>query len=171
VRGLDYYTGTTFEFQSAVLDAAQNAIGGGGRYDGLVEQMGGKPTPGIGFGIGIERVLIACAAEGVVPGREPTADVFVVDGLDNPTEVTLLVAELREDGMRAERTYGGRAFRKQMDAANKSGARYTVVLGKQEAERGAVAVKDMQTGDQVDVPRQLVAGWLQERLETEDSQK
>ena len=72
--------------------------------------MGGKPTPGIGFGIGIERVLIACAAEGVVPGREPAADVFVVDGLDNPTEVTLLVAELREDGMRAERTYGGRAF-------------------------------------------------------------
>ena len=65
VRGLDYYTGTTFEFQSDALDAAQNAIGGGGRYDGLVEQMGGKPTPGIGFGIGIERVLIVCDAEGV----------------------------------------------------------------------------------------------------------
>ena len=166
VRGLDYYTSTTFEFASQALDAAQNGIGGGGRYDGLVEQMGGKPTPGIGFGIGVERVLIACAAEGVVPGAEPAADVFVVDGLDNPTEVTLLVTELREDGMRAERTYGGRAFRKQMDAANKSGARYTVVLQKQEAERGAVAVKDMQTSEQVEVPRQLVAGWVQERLET-----
>ena len=65
MRGLDYYTGTTFEFQSDALDAAQNAIGGGGRYDGLVEEMGGPPTPAIGFGIGIERVLLACDAEGV----------------------------------------------------------------------------------------------------------
>ena len=83
VRGLDYYTSTTFEFSSDALDAAQNGIGGGGRYDKLVEQMGGKPTPGIGFGIGIERVLIACAAEGIAPGHAPTADVFVVDGMDN----------------------------------------------------------------------------------------
>jgi histidyl-tRNA synthetase len=169
VRGLDYYTSTTFEFSSQALDAAQNGIGGGGRYDGLVEQMGGKPTPGIGFGIGIERVLIACAAEGVVPGAEPAADVFVVDGMDNATEVTLLVTELREDGMRAERAYGGRSFRKQLDAANKSGARYTVLIGRQEAEHEAVAVKDMQSGDQVEVPRQFVAGWLRERLEAEDT--
>jgi histidyl-tRNA synthetase len=169
VRGLDYYTSTTFEFSSQALDAAQNGIGGGGRYDGLVEQMGGKPTPGIGFGIGIERVLIACAAEGVVPGAEPAADVFVVDGMDNANEVTLLVTELREDGMRAERAYGGRSFRKQLDAANKSGARYTVLIGRQEAEHEAVAVKDMQSGDQVEVPRQFVAGWLRERLEAEDT--
>ena len=81
VRGLDYYTSTTFEFSSQALDAAQNGIGGGGRYDGLVEQMGGKPTPGIGFGIGIERVLIACAAEGSCPVPTPAADVFVVDGI------------------------------------------------------------------------------------------
>jgi histidyl-tRNA synthetase len=166
VRGLDYYTSTTFEFSSQALDAAQNGIGGGGRYDGLVEQMGGKPTPGIGFGIGIERVLIACAAEDVQLGAAPTADVYVVDGMDNPTEVTLLVTELREDGMRAERGYGSRSFRKQLEAANKSRARYTVVLGRQEAERGAVGVKDMESGDQVDVPRELVAGWLRERLET-----
>jgi histidyl-tRNA synthetase len=167
VRGLDYYTSTTFEFSSQALDAAQNGIGGGGRYDGLVEQMGGKPTPGIGFGIGIERVLIACAAEGVVAGSEPTADVFVVDGLDNPTEVTLLVTELREDGMRAERTYGGRSMKAQMKVADRSGARYTVVLGEREAEHGAVSVKDMTTGDQLEVPRQLVAGWIQARRETD----
>ena len=129
VRGLDYYTSTTFEFSSQALDAAQNGIGGGGRYDKLVEQMGGKPTPGIGFGIGIERVLIACAAEGVVPGDVPVADVFVVDGMDNATEVTLLVTELREDGMRAERTYGGRSLKAQMKVADKSGARFTVILG------------------------------------------
>jgi len=169
VRGLDYYTSTTFEFSSRALDAAQNGIGGGGRYDKLVEQMGGKPTPGIGFGIGVERVLIACAAEGVEPGEPPAADVFVVGGMDNPSEVTLLVTELREDGMRAERTYGDRSFKAQMKAADRSGARYAVILGKQEAERGAVAVKDLRSDDvQLEVPRQLVAGWLQERRETED---
>jgi histidyl-tRNA synthetase len=171
VRGLDYYTSTTFEFASQALDAAQNGIGGGGRYDKLVEQMGGKPTPGIGFGIGIERVLIACAAEGITPGEPPRADVFVVDALDNATEVTLLVTELREDGMRAERAYGGRAFRRQMEAANRAQARFAVILGKEEAERGAVAVKDLRSGEQVEVPRQLVAGWLQERRETEDTER
>ena len=168
VRGLDYYTSTTFEFSSQALDAAQNGIGGGGRYDKLVEQMGGKPTPGIGFGIGIERVLIACAAEGVDPGEAPVADVFVIGGMDNPSEVTLLVTELREDGMRAERTYGHRSFKAQMKVADRSGARFAVILGKQEAERGAVAVRDLRSGEQVEVPRQLVAGWLQERREAED---
>ncbi len=176
VRGLDYYTSTTFEFSSQALDAAQNGIGGGGRYDGLVEQMGGKPTPGIGFGIGIERVLIACAAEGVIPGAEPAADVFVVDGMENPTEVTLLVTELREDGLRAERAYEGRSFKAQMKVADRVGARFTVLLGKREAEHGAVGVRDMQSHEQVEVPRELVAGWLQERFETTprtelDSQK
>jgi histidyl-tRNA synthetase len=171
VRGLDYYTSTTFEFSSQALDAAQNGIGGGGRYDGLVEQMGGKPTPGIGFGIGIERVLIACAAEGVATGEEPAADVFVLDQMDNPTEVTLLVTELREDGLRAERAYGGRSFKAQMKVADRSGARYTVVLGSREAEHGAVGVRDMQSSEQIEVPRELVAGWLQERLEAEESKR
>src|SRR5829696_9188206 len=147
VRGLDYYTSTTFEFSSLALDAA---------------------PPGIGVGIGIERVLIACAAEAVVPGREPTADVFVVDGLDNPTEVTLLVTELREDGLRAERAYGGRSFKAQMKVADRAGARYTILLGAREAEQGAVGVRDMQSREQIEVPRELVAGWVQERLEAED---
>jgi len=97
--------------------------------------------------------------------------VFVVDALNNPTEVTLLVSELREDGMRAVRSYGSRAFRKQMDAANKSGARYTVVLGKDEAERNAVAVRNMETGEQLEVPRQLVAGWIQARNGAGGSQR
>jgi histidyl-tRNA synthetase len=171
VRGLDYYTSTTFEFSSQALDAAQNGIGGGGRYDGLVEQMGGKPTPGIGFGIGIERVLIACAAEDVAPAEAPAADVFVLDQMDNPTEVTLLVTELREDGLRAERAYGGRSFKAQMKVADRSRARYTVVLGSREAERGAVGVRDMQSSEQIEVPRELVAGWLQERLEAEDPKR
>src|SRR5205085_4881006 len=111
VRGLDYYTGTTFEFQSDALDAAQNGIGGGGRYDGLVEQMGGRPTPGIGFGIGIERVLIVCDAEGVFGAPEPAIDVFVVDTVGGLAGLTL-VSELRAIGLSAERSYGSRNMKK-----------------------------------------------------------
>ena len=171
VRGFDYYTGTTFEFRSDALDAAQNAIGGGGRYGKLAEEMGGPPTTGIGFGIGIERVLIACAAEDAVLGTPNTADVFVVNGLGaaGGSEVSLLVHELREDGMRTERTYGDRSVKAQWKAAGKSGARHGVMLGQREAERGVVAVKDLRTQEQVEVPRDAVAGWLQERRETEDA--
>ena len=101
----------------------------------------------------------------------PGADVFVVDFMENPTEVTLLVTELREDGMRAERSYGGRSEKAQMKAAGRSGARYAVILGRHEAEHDAVGVRDMQSGGQVEVPRALVAGWLQERRETEDTER
>ncbi len=169
MRGFDYYTGTTFEFQSGALDAAQNAIGGGGRYAKLAEEMGGPPTTGIGFGIGIERVLIACAAEGAVPGTPGTAEVFVVGGPGvSGSDVALLVNELREDGMRTERTYGDRSVKAQWKAAGRSGARYSVMLGQREAERGVVAVKDLDSSEQVEVPRDAVAGWLQERREAED---
>jgi histidyl-tRNA synthetase len=91
----------------------------------------------------------------------------VVDGMDNSTEVTLLVTELREDGMRAERAYGGRSFKAQMKVADRAGARYAILLGEREAEHGAVGVRDMQSHEQVEVPRELVAGWLQERLEAD----
>ncbi|MFI5054017.1 MAG: histidine--tRNA ligase [Acidimicrobiia bacterium] len=170
VRGLDYYTSTTFEFASRALDSAQNGIGGGGRYDHLVESMGGKPTPGIGFGIGIERVLIACDAEGVFPTVEPVVDAFVVNGLgpDAGAAVTLLVAGLREDGLRAERAYGDRSVKAQWKAADKSGADYAVMLGRAEAERNTVAVKDLRSGEQVEVPREAIAGWLQAQRDTED---
>ena len=131
--------------------------------------MGGKPTPGIGFGIGVERVLIACAAEGIELGDPPSADVFVVDGMGNGVEVTLLVTELREDGLRAERTYGDRSVKAQMKAADKSGARFTVMLGGREAEHAAVSVKDMQHAANSSRCRATsVAGWIQERRETED---
>ena len=79
MRGLDYYPRTTFEFAAEALDAAQNAVGGGGRYDGLVEELGGPPTAGIGFGLGVERTLLACDAEGVFPPPDQAVDVFVVD--------------------------------------------------------------------------------------------
>jgi histidyl-tRNA synthetase len=170
VRGFDYYTGTTFEFQSDALDAAQNAIGGGGRYGKLAEEMGGPPTAGIGFGIGIERVLIACDAEGVVPPAAASADVFVVNGLGEAGvgDVAVLVTELREDGLRTERAYGDRSVKAQWKAADKSGATYAVMFGRAEAERNAVAVKDLRSGEQVEIPRDVVAGWIQTRCETED---
>jgi len=165
VRGFDYYTDTVFEFQSDALDAAQNAIGGGGRLDRLVEDMGGPPTPAIGFGIGIERLLLACDAEGVypVPGSGP--DAFVVDLVGAPGEVTVILAELREQGLAADRAYGSRAPKKQLAAADRSGAVWSVILGAAEAERGAVAVKDMRTGEQHEVRREALAAWLRTRQE------
>ncbi len=164
VRGLDYYSGTTFEFASDALDAAQNAIGGGGRYDRLAEDMGGPATPGIGFGIGIERVLLACDAENAFAAPESRVDVFVIDGVGG-TEGLVLIEELRATGIRADRAYGGRAFRKQMAAADKSGARYGVVLGAKEMADGKVGVKDLTTGDQIDIRRDEAAAYLQTRLE------
>src|SRR5262249_21167760 len=167
VRGLDYYTGTTFEFQSDALDAAQNAIGGGGRYDGLVEQMGGRATAGIGFGIGIERVLIVCDPEGVFGAPVPAVDVFVVDTVGGLAGLTL-VSELRAVGLSAERSYGSRSMKKQWSAADRAGARWGVLLAPRELADGKVGVKHLATGEQVDVRREDVAAWLRTR---EDSDK
>ena len=167
VRGFDYYTDTVFEFQSAVLDAAQNAVGGGGRLDRLVEDMGGPPTPAIGFGIGIERLLLACDAEGVFPVEPRRPAVFVVDLAGIPGAATGVLAELREQGLAAERAYGSRAPKKQFGAADRSGATWSVIIGAAEAERGMVAVKDMRTGEQHEVGRAVLAGWLRNREEAE----
>jgi histidyl-tRNA synthetase len=162
VRGLDYYTGTTFEFQSDALDAAQNAIGGGGRYDGLVEQLGGKPTPGIGFGIGIERALIVCQAEGVFGPPPTSVDVFVIDTVGGLASLPLL-AELRAAGFAADRAYGNRSMKKQWGAADRVGARWGVMLAPRESADGNVVVKDLLSGEQADVKRDEVAAWLQMR--------
>ncbi len=156
VRGFDYYTSTVFEFTSDALDAAQNAVGGGGRYDQLAEQLGGPPTPGIGFGIGLERVLIACDGEGVLGAEDARCDVYVVD-LIGTVDAGAVLQELREAGLRADRTYGGRTMKKQMSAADRSGARFAVILGRDEIGRGMVRVKDLPTGEQFEVPRDDIA--------------
>lgn len=168
VRGLDYYTRTTFEFASDALESAQNALGGGGRYDRLAEEMGGPPAPGIGFGIGMERVLIACDAEGVLPIPAPSLDAFVVDatGSGGP-DVTTLLHELRESGLSADRAYGGRSLKAQFRQADRAGARYLVLVGKEEMGRGAVAVKDMAAGEQVEVPRARLVTYLHEKVDPE----
>jgi len=163
VRGFDYYTSTVFEFASDALDAAQNAVGGGGRYDKLAEELGGPPTPGIGFGIGIERVLIACDGEGVLPAASVACDVFVVD-LVGTTDALQIMQEARELGLAADRTYGGRAMKKQLAAAEKSGAHYAVILGANELARGTVGVKDLRTEEQVEVRRADVAPWLKKQI-------
>jgi histidyl-tRNA synthetase len=168
VRGLDYYTGTTFEFQSDALDSAQNAIGGGGRYDGLVEQMGGKPTPGIGFGIGIERVLLVCDAEEVFGPPESAVDVFVIDTVGGLAGITLL-AELRTEGLSADRAYGNRSMKKQWGAADRVGARWGVLLAPRELADGKVAVKELASGEQVEVKRDEIAAWLRDRKDANPS--
>jgi histidyl-tRNA synthetase len=164
VRGFDYYTSTTFEFASDALDAAQNAVGGGGRYDQLAEEMGGPPTPGIGFGIGIERVLISCEAEGVLEDGGAALDAFVVDGTGDGT-AAVLVSALRESGLRADRAYGGRSVKAQWKLADRARAAYGVMVGRDESERAAVAVKNLLTGEQIEVPREQVAGWIRARRE------
>lgn len=170
VRGLDYYTRTTFEFASEALESAQNALGGGGRYDRLAQEMGGPPAPGIGFGIGIERVLIACDAEAVLPTPTAGLDAFVVDALgaggagpEGSRVVIALLHELREAGLSADRAYGGRSVKAQWRAADRAGARYVVLVARQEMARGAVAVRDMDSSEQVEVARGRVVSWLHER--------
>ena len=159
VRGFDYYTRTTFELQSDTIDAAQNALGGGGRYDRLAEEMGGPPTPSIGFGAGIERILLACDAEAALPAPTARVDVFVID-LMGTSDATVLLNELRERGLAADRAYGGRSVKKQWSAADKAGAEYGVMLAPAEAAAGKVAVKDLRSGDQVEIARSDVADWL-----------
>jgi histidyl-tRNA synthetase len=142
VRGLDYYTHTTFEFQSSAIDAAQNTIGGGGRYDGLVEALGGPPTPGIGFGCGIERILLTCDAEGVLPASGSSIDVFVVDvtGGEHARDLT---HELRRLGIAADRAFGNRSMKAQMKAADRSGAGFVLIVGQDEVASGVVTVRDL----------------------------
>ena len=165
VRGFDYYTRTTFELQSDTIDAAQNALGGGGRYDRLAEEMGGPPTPSIGFGAGVERILLACDAEGVLAPPESRVDVFVIDLLGT-SEATVLLNDLREHGVAADRAYGGRSGKKQWSAADKAGARFGVMLAPREAAEGKVAVKDLRSGEQVDVDRTEIAAWLLSTMST-----
>ena len=127
VRGLDYYTHTAFEFQSSALGGAQNTIGGGGRYDGLIESLGGPPTAGIGFGTGIERILATCDAEGVFGAPEGMGvDVFIIDttGGDHARDLTF---ELRRSGISADRAFGGGGYKSQEKQARRSNADVLVV--------------------------------------------
>jgi histidyl-tRNA synthetase len=164
VRGLDYYTHTLFEFQSEALAIAESTIIAGGRYDGLVEQLGGPPTPGIGFGSGIERMLLACDAEGTFGAPSTALDVFVVDATDGRAARDL-AHELRSAGLRTDRAYDGRSMKSQMKAAGRSGARVAVIVGEQELADGTATVRDLGRGEQEIVPRDQVADRVRKILE------
>lgn len=164
VRGLDYYTHTTFEFQALALESAQNGIGGGGRYDGLAEALGGPSTPGIGFGTGIERILLACDAEDVFASAATPSAAFVIDVVDG-THARDLVAELRRAGLAADRAYGGRSMKSQMKAADRSGASWALILGEDEVAAGEVTLRDLRhQSEQERVPRDAVIDHLRKRL-------
>jgi histidyl-tRNA synthetase len=163
VRGQDYYSRTTFEFVGLALDGAQNGIGGGGRYDGLAEAMGGPPTPGIGFGLGIERILLACDAEGTFPVPASRLDVYVVDTAGGD-EALVLTAVLREAGLAADRAFDGRSMRSQLKSADRSGARLALIIGEEERAAGTVAVRDLRGEGQETVLRKDVVDHVRERL-------
>jgi histidyl-tRNA synthetase len=165
VRGFDYYTSTTFEFVSSALDAAQNAILGGGRYDDLAEEMGGQPTPGIGFGMGIERLLIAADELRVLAPPEARLDVYVIDELTGGREALALTQELREAGLRVERSYGNRSASAQRKAAERARPTFIVTLRPEQFGRGEVVVRKLLERQEFEVPRDQIAGWLQERSE------
>ncbi len=161
VRGLDYYRRTIFEFQGETLDSAQNALGGGGRYDGLVEALGGPATPGIGFALGVDRTLIACDDEGVFAAAPPPLDAFVVD-ITGGEEALALTAELRAAGLAADRGYDNRSMKAQMKLANRSGAATAVIVGDDELAAGTVLVKPLRSdGDQVSIARDELIRYLQ----------
>lgn len=168
VRGFDYYTRTTFEFVSDALDSAQNAIGGGGRYDKLAEQLGGDATSGIGFGVGVERLLMVRGAEGVdEPLLKRDLDVFVVDttGVDS---ATVLVDELRRAGYAVSRAYDGRSMKSQMKVADRSGARVALLIGPSELDSGEVTIRDLRSQDfeqaQTRVARSAVVSAIAQHL-------
>jgi histidyl-tRNA synthetase len=152
VRGLDYYTKTTFEFNHPLL-GAQSGIGGGGRYDGLMESIGGDSLSGIGFGLGTDRTLLACEAEGidVVPG--PRIDVFIVPiGAAARMVAVNVLAQLRAQEIRCDMAFGDRSMKGAMKAADRSGAPLVLILGEDELAAGIVTVKNMQDGAQSTVP-------------------
>ena len=146
VRGLDYYTGTTFEFVHDLL-GAQSGIGGGGRYDGLMGEIGGQDITGIGFGIGLDRALLAVEAEGVVIPENFVSDLFIIPmGVAAKSAALKYAAELRAAGFKVELAFGDRALKTAMKIADKSGARYSLVIGDEEMDSGVVEVKEMSSG-------------------------
>jgi histidyl-tRNA synthetase len=146
VRGLDYYTGTTFEFVHELL-GAQSGIGGGGRYDGLMQDLGGQALSGIGFGLGVDRVLLAAEAEGVISQDAFASDLYIIPLGEEAKQVALTIAhDLRARGKVVEIAFGDRGLKGSMKAADKAGATYSIVLGESELSTATVDLKHMNSG-------------------------
>ena len=151
VRGLDYYTGTTFEFVHEDL-GAQSGIGGGGRYDGLMEVLGGQALSGIGFGLGVDRALIAAIAENTLPIQDFNSDLFIIPlGEEMKGYVLEVAVQVRNAGFSTEVAFGDRSLKGAMKGADKSGARFVAVIGESERESGSVELKRMSDGTSISV--------------------
>jgi len=158
VRGMDYYTRSTFEFQSPVL-GAQSGVGGGGRYDDLVEAIGGQPVPGVGFGTGVERIILALSRSGVEPPA-PTAPVAYLVAMceEARREVFALAHEMRSLGAAVDLDYMQRSGKGQMKQAGRSGARYALIVGPRELAERTVTVRDLSSGEERAVERAQAVG-------------
>ena len=152
VRGLDYYRRTTFEFVSTSLESAHTAIGGGGRYDSLVAALGGPPTAGIGFALGLDRTLLACDAENVFAPPNTNIDIFVVDTVDG-AQAHDLCHQLRLHGFSTDRAYELRSMKAQMKAADRSGATIALIIGSDEVANSTIMLRPMGSGEQYVVSR------------------
>ncbi|MFJ1750290.1 histidine--tRNA ligase [Streptomyces sp. NPDC088116] len=164
VRGLDYYTRTTFEFVHDGL-GAQSAVGGGGRYDGLSEMIGGPELPSVGWALGVDRTVLALEAEGIELDIPPATSVYAVPlGEEARKRLFAVVTELRRAGVATDFAFGGRGLKGAMKSANRSGARYTIVAGERDLADGAVQLKDMETGEQEAVALDAIVGKLRSLL-------
>ena len=165
VRGLDYYTKTVFEVWAQGI-GAQNAMCGGGRYDGLIEQFGGQPTPGIGFGSGIERIILSMQEQGLIPPATPLPKVFVIHTGQKARESAItLVNSLRRQKIATLLAFGERSFRSQMREANRHDVRFAVIIGDRECAEGIITLKDMATGDQNEIAMDQAISYLSGLIE------
>lgn len=164
VRGLDYYTKTVFEVISPKGLGSQSTMWGGGRYDGLIEALGGKPTPGVGFGMGMERLLLTLDALQINVAQQERLDLFVATLGEAARPAGLkLMYEMRRAGVAADIDYLGRSLKAQMKYAGKQGARFVAILGEDEIRQGVAALKDMAAGTQENVPLAELAGRLERK--------
>jgi histidyl-tRNA synthetase len=163
VRGLDYYTNTAFEIVAPDI-GAQSSVGGGGRYNGLVEICGGPPVPGIGFALGMERIILAMERQGLSFGEAERTEVFIVTANQAANgEAVRLLARIRQSGISADKDYMDRSLKAQMKYAGKTGAVYTVIIGEDEMKQGVVLVRDMRLGRQESVPVSEVVDFLKQQ--------
>ena len=163
VRGLNYYTRTAFEAMSGAL-GAQNVAFGGGRYDGLAEQMGGPPTPGVGFGMGVERLLIVMDAAGARPSADRGIDLFIATAGTGSPHALAIADRLRGRGLSVMADVMGRALRSQMRQADRAGAAWVLLLGEDEVTRGAAILREMASGEQMELPLDRVADDVPARI-------
>lgn len=164
VRGLDYYTKTAFEIQYAPL-GAQSAVCGGGRYDGLVAQCGGPDTPGIGFAVGLERLLLALEKQELLPAATRCSDVFIAPlGKEQTPMAFALLLQLRKEGLTADMDFLGRSLKAQLKQANRQKARFALLLGEEEQANQQVLLKDLETSEQSLVNAQEAINAIKEEM-------